>query len=344
MLIALRDLIHRRRRFAVSVVAVGVVFGIALILSGLSSAFDNESRRMVKAFNADTWVIASGSSGPFTSGQLLPVSVGGALDSSPGVSEWSPLLPTAGQVGAKDVNVVGVDLSVFSPKLDAGRVPTAPFEVIADESMGISVDEQFTLSDTTWTVVGRTSGLRYLAGIPAMFADIDDVRNVQLGGVPATRSFVVRGSLAESDLPEGTTSVTNRAAVADLDRPLTRAVQTIDAVRILLWVVAAGIIGSIMYLSVLERLRDIAVLKAIGSSTGSVLSGLALQAAVVAIAASLIAIVVALIIGPLMPMAVEIPGRSFFTLPLVALVIAGLASMVGARRAVQIDPALAFGG
>ena len=56
-------------------------------------------------------------------------------------------------------------------------------------------------------------------------------------------------------------------AVADLLRPLKVAVNSITIVAILLWVVAALIVGSVIYLSALERLRDFAVFKAIGVPT-----------------------------------------------------------------------------
>ena len=44
-------------------------------------------------------------------------------------------------------------------------------------------------------------------------------------------------------------------------------VSSVNLIRVLLWFVAAMIIGTMTYLSALERLRDMAVLKAIGAST-----------------------------------------------------------------------------
>lgn len=343
MLIALRDLQHRRRRFAVSIVAVGVVFGIALLLSGLSAAFGNEARRVVRSFDAEAWVVAEGNTGPFTSTRFIPGTTGAQLAALPGVTEVSPLLVSTGVVDGDNVNLVGFDLATFAPPITDGRTPSAAFEVLADRSLGSDVGDRLELGGATWTVVGRTSGLRYFAGVPVVFARFDDVRDVQIGGLDAASSFILRGDLPADLELDGLTLVGNDEAIDDLGRPLVSAVQTIDAIRVLLWIVAAGIIGSIMYLSVLERIRDIAVLKAIGSSTRSVLTGMAMQAVLVGVAASVIALVVAVALGPSFPMAVEIPSGAVLALPLVALVIAGLASLVGIRRAVSVDPALAFG-
>ena len=43
----------------------------------------------------------------------------------------------------------------------------------------------------------------------------------------------------------------------DLKRPLANAITTIDLLRFFLWVVAAAIVGSVLYVSALERSRDL---------------------------------------------------------------------------------------
>ena len=58
---------------------------------------------------------------------------------------------------------------------------------------------------------------------------------------------------------------------------------SITIMAVLLWVVAALIVGSVIYLSALERLRDFAVFKAIGVPTRTSLAGLAMQAIIVAL-------------------------------------------------------------
>ena len=69
--IALRDLQMRRRRFIVAVIAVGLVFGITLLLDGFVASLSNEVDRTVRAFHADSWLVPAGSSGPFTPDHLV---------------------------------------------------------------------------------------------------------------------------------------------------------------------------------------------------------------------------------------------------------------------------------
>lgn len=112
----------------------------------------------------------------------------------------------------------------------------------------------------------------------------------------------------------------------------------------LLWVVAAMIVGSMIYMSALERTRDFAVFKAVGVPTRSILAGLAMQAIIVAVLAALLGGVLSVLLGPLFPMRVDIPRIAFVLLPVVAVTIGVLASLAGLRRAVVVDPAVAFGG
>jgi putative ABC transport system permease protein len=45
-----------------------------------------------------------------------------------------------------------------------------------------------------------------------------------------------------------------------------------------------------------------------------------------------------------MDLAVEVPASAYIALPIVAVVVGLIASLFGLRRAVTVDPALAFGG
>ena len=99
-----------------------------------------------------------------------------------------------------------------------------------------------------------------------------------------------------------------------------------------------------VYLSALERTRDFAVFKAIGVPTRSIMSGLALQAVVVTLFAAVTGLILSKFLAPLFPMIVEVPLIAYLALPVLAVVIGLLASVAGLRRAVRVDPALAFGG
>jgi putative ABC transport system permease protein len=115
-------------------------------------------------------------------------------------------------------------------------------------------------------------------------------------------------------------------------------------VAVLLWIVAALIVGAVVYLSALERMRDFAVFKAIGVPTRSVLAGLVLQAIVVAILAAAFGAALSRLLAPLFPMNVVVPAPAYALLAVIAVGIGLVASAAAVRRAASVDPALAFGG
>ena len=100
---------------------------------------------------------------------------------------------------------------------------------------------------------------------------------------------------------------------------MTAAVAAITFIAVLLWIVAALIVGSVIYLSALERVRDFAVFKAVGVSTRSVLGGLALQAVIVAVVAALLGAVLSFVLAPTFPMLVVVPASAFLLLPVIAI-------------------------
>jgi putative ABC transport system permease protein len=181
-----------------------------------------------------------------------------------------------------------------------------------------------------------------MAKIPNIFMTTEGVQRLAYNGQPVISSIAIEGTPRQ--LPEGYQVVDRAVGLSDMLRPLKVAWSSLTIVAGLLWIVAVLIVGSVVYLSALERLRDFAVFKAIGVPTRSVLAGLALQAVVVALLAAAVGVILVQVLAPLFPMTVVVPMTAYLTLPAIAVAIGLLASVAGLRRAVAVDPALAFGG
>ena len=124
--------------------------------------------------------------------------------------------------------------------------------------------------------------------------------------------------------------------------PIESAVSSIDLIRILLWFVAAIVMGAVIYLTALERERDFAVLKAVGASGPSLGVGLAIQAAVIALMAAALGALVAKLIEPSFPLPVKIPGSALITVPALAVAVGLVSALAGVRKVNRTDPAEAF--
>lgn len=340
-LITLRDLQWRRRRFAIAVVATGVVFALALLLSGVSTSFDNEIRRTVRSFHADAWLITRGGYGPFTGPTAFAASRVAEVRLSPGVARADPvaiLRATTTTPSTRNVNVIGVAPGgVGAPAGQRLGQRTA----VADASLGLDTGDALDLNGTRFRVVAVSKGLTYFAGIPNVTVSLADAQLLGFGGARLATAIVTEGTPSSS--PPGLSVLSNRDVERDLARPVHQAKQTISLIRWLLWAVAAGIIAAMVYLSALERSRDFAVLKAIGLSSHGVLAGLVLQAVLLAFASAVLAIGLEFAMAPASALSVEVSAVDFLLLPIVALVVGVLASLLALRRAVSVDPALAFG-
>ena len=130
----------------------------------------------------------------------------------------------------------------------------------------------------------------------------------------------------------------------DLRTPVKNAISTIGAIRVLMWLVAALIIGAVAYLSAIDRVRDFAVLKAVGGSSRTLAMSLMLQSVLAALLAALFAVGLARLMKPAVTVPVVFQGSAVLLLLAVAAIVGMLSSLVALRRAVAVDPALAFGG
>lgn len=342
----LRDLQWRLRRFLIAVAATSLVFAMTLVLAGLSNAFDHEARRTVDTIGADTWVMREGVHGPFRSFAALTVAETDAVAQAPGVERADPvlLLHQAVQLDkVVEVNVLGYRQGgLGEPAVERGRLPEALGEVVADETLGLAVGDSVPMGPVRLTVVGTVHDMTITAGQPIVFARIEDA-SLLLGGREVVANAVLTRGVPTS-LPPALTASSADTVVYELVLPLEKGVQSIERTQWLLWVVAALIVGSVIYLSALERVREFAVLKAIGWTSRDLLSGLAAQAVLVALASALLATLLSGLLAKAFPLDVVVPRSATLVLPVVAVVVGLLACVGGLRRAVTVDPALAFGG
>lgn len=345
--VTLRDLQWRRRRFVIAIVGTSLVFAMTLVLTGLSNGFRVEAHDTVDSLGFDGYLVKSGPAGPFIGSPPFPQTEVANAARLPGVTAAVPLVYTATTVpdgdSSRNVNVFGAPPDgPGMPAIVTGRAPSNPDEAAVSSTLGSKVGDNLEIGSRATRIVGIVTDSTALAGQPNVFLTVDGAQRMGYGGQPIVTSIGIRGTPAQ--VPAGYRVIDRAGAVADLLRPMTAAISAITMIAALLWLVAALIVGSVIYLSALERTRDFAVLKAVGVSTRSVLAGLCLQAVIVAVVAAALGGVLSLVLVPVFPMRVVVPTSAFLLLPVVGVVIGLLASGAGMRRAVTIDPALAFGG
>lgn len=339
--VGVKDLLYRRWRFVVSMLATSIAFALALVLAGVAEHLGLETKRVVALFGADSFVVSTGGSGPFSTTHLLSTAVADELRADPGVFRADPFIQARDTLKGRDVNVLGLTLGGAGwPRVRSGRLPLASGEVVIDSTLRYRLGDTVALGSWTAQVVGTSSETTYYFGMPTVFGVISDVQRGFLAGQPYATAIAVRGEPVA--IPPGARQFTPRQAVIDLDRPQRESLQTIQIINLLLWLMAGGVIASMLYLSVLERRIDLATCKAIGVSNITLFGGLALQGVVLALAASCTGAVLASLLAPLFPFTIEIPGSAYIALFVAGNAVGLLAALIGLRRTSHIDPALAF--
>lgn len=343
LIAALRDLQWRKRRFVIAIVGTGLVFAMTLVLTGLANGFRVEAVRTVDSLGLDSFLVKAGATGPFLGSAAFPatrLAIPGAEIAVPLVY-GSATTPEAGS--ARSVNVFGApEPGPGMPAVAAGRPPSEAHEAAVSSTMRRPIGSTVEVGSRNLQIVGIIDDSTALAGQPNVFLTVAGAQKLLFSGQSLISSIGLRG--VPERAPSGYLLVTRAGGVDDLLRALSGARRAMTLMAGLLWVVAALIVGSMIYMSALERTRDFAVFKAVGVPTRSILAGLAMQAVIVAVLAAALGGVLSILLGPLFPMRVDIPRAAFLLLPAIAVTIGVLASIAGLRRAVVVDPALAFGG
>ena len=270
LIAALRDMQWRRRRFVIAILSTSIIFAMTLVLTGLANGFRVEADKTVDSLGVDVFLVKAGASGPFVGATpFAPVELR-RVAAAPGVDAAAPLAYAGGTATLGDttrnVDIFGApEHGPGMPAVSEGRPPSTPDEVAVSSTLGRQIGDDVEIASRTLRIVGIVENSTALANLPNVFLTTQGAQQLVYGGQPLVSSIGIRGTLEQA--PAVTAPSTEQGAVDDLLRPLKVAVNSITIVAVLLWVVAALVVGSVIYLSALERLRDFAVFKAIGVST-----------------------------------------------------------------------------
>jgi putative ABC transport system permease protein len=331
----LRDLQHRRTRVLVVAVLMAVVLTLLFIMNGLVVQFRFEPVSATeRAAGGSGWVVSQSSTGPLTS----PTPI--AVESIAGV-DGEPILVTIGSLNGSRATVIGRSSFDAQPRLVEGRRPEGGGELVVDDSAGYAVGERVELGETTATVVGLTDDATSLAGVPMAFTTLDFAQKSLTDG-----RRVVTGALVDerpADVPPGLKYLTPDEVAADGLVPLENAISSVSLVRALLWLIALIIIAAVIYITALERTRDVAVLKAVGAANRALGLSLIGQGVIMAVLATLLAAVLQVVVAPAFPMTVRVTQAVFWQILIGSVAVALVAGIAGARRVFSTEPAEAFG-
>ncbi|GAA2094933.1 FtsX-like permease family protein [Microlunatus panaciterrae] len=369
MRLAWRELRRQPSRFAIAAAILSLIAILLMFLGGLLDGLVGDATGPLQAQRADLVVYSAKSedtlgrsrigsatrsqversAGPAAVGGLGTVSLGARLDGR----------------GPRDL----VSISLYGYELAPQGLPVVPpatGEVIADDSLRA---EGIRAGDTIWLGPDRTpvtvigfDGTDTSYGSGTVWGSLRTWRQVLAANQPGlpfgaddTQALVIRldptqtGDLAASidAATGGDTHTLSIAAAADAIPGVQAQRSTFNQIIGVTVAIAIVVVALFFALLTVERTGRYGVLKAIGAGTGTLFAGVALQAVLVTVVASIIGVATTLMFGALIP-----PGSIPFRIRptrlagsvAVLLVAAVVGSAFSLRRVLRIDPAAAIGG
>jgi putative ABC transport system permease protein len=372
--LALRELAFARGRFALMGLVVALIALLVVLLNGLSVGLVNDGvsglqRMPVTAF-AFQQDVAKDSA---FSRSVVDTGAVGTWARRPGVADAAPFGNTL--VNTRSNRGVEIDLALFGvqtgsfldPRVAEGKRLAEEGEVVLSRTaaeQGIAVGDTLRLepAGTPLQVVGiladqHTYGhvdvgylpLRSWQRIAAGLRPGDPVPDHVYSQITAVAIRAEKGKqvdLAAGDRAAGTSAMTLEESFG-ASPGYTAETSTLLLIQVFLYLISALVVGAFFTVLTIQRKHEIAIVRALGASTGYLLRDSILQSFLLLVVSAAVGIAlgvaagVALASSP-MPFALDAGSIAVATLLLLALGLAGAA--IAVVRIARVDPLTALGG
>ncbi len=346
MFVAVRDLKFARGRFALMGGVVALITLLVVLLSGLTAGLARENTSALLALPGDEVVFAAPAEGqsPSFAQSQVPDGAARLWAGTPGVERVEPLQIRTSRltVGERSATVAAFavpDRSTLPPaEVPAGQV-LLPEDLAAD--LGVRVGEEVEVAGHA-VEIGAIAGDDAYSHLPVAWLP---------GGLDGSATVLV---LTTDDLSDAAAAATDAAAGTETV-PLADSVQALPSfssengslqlMRGLLLVISALVIGAFFTVWTVQRRGEIAVLKAVGASTGYLLRDALGQALVLLLLGTVVGAGAATGLGALaagvVPFVLDV---ATVAVPVLLLVLLGLlGAAVSLRQIVSVDPLTALG-
>ncbi|MFJ5175622.1 ABC transporter permease [Streptomyces griseoviridis] len=358
MFVAWRDLRFAKGRFALMGTVIVLITLLVGLLSGLTAGLGRQNVSAITSLPADAIAFQAPGGGQSLSfaDSTVTERQWRLWSAAPGVESAEPLgiTTTRATAGGRStgVSAFGVEPgSRLAPHGDAITDRAVVLSTAAAEGLGVRAGDSVTLAGRRLTVAA-VQGDAHFSHTPVIWTSLDTWRRTAPpgGGTGPTATVIALDTTASAD----TAAVDDRAG--------TRTVATGDSLsaigsyasengslqlmRGFLFAISALVIGAFFTVWTIQRSGDVAVLKALGASTGGLLKDALGQAVVLLVGGTLIgtgtaAAVGAVLSGGAVPFVLT-PGTVL--VPAVVIILLGvLGAALSVRRITSVDPLTALG-
>lgn len=377
MNLAFRDVRHNLFRFLLTCLGLGLLMTVVLAMMGIYNGLVADALNIVKAPQADLWVVEAETQGPFAEASKVPGDTRDAVARLHGVAQAGSITYQAVEAPFEGATlrlyVIGYERGhLGGPQaITQGRgLQASHFELVADAKTGLVPGDTLMLGRNRFTVVGLVRDTMNSGGDPAVFLTLADAQVLQTQlAPPAARVQAARGASATGGATVAAVIArlapnVDAQSVAHTVRQwkhlsaLTQGEQediliksVVDKARKqiglflgILLTVSAVVIALIIYTMTMEKLKQIATLKLIGAPDRVIIGLIVQQSLALGAVGLMLGLGLILTVKDYFPRRVLLEPVNALALTGIILVVCVLASGLGVRAALKVDPATALGG
>ncbi|WP_432139597.1 ABC transporter permease [Streptomyces sp. bgisy154] len=358
MFVAWRDLKFAKGRFALMGTVIVLITLLVGLLSGLTAGLGRQNVSAITGLPADR--IAFQAPG---GGQDLSYANSSVTErqwrqwsAAPGVESAEPLgitttKATAGERSA-GVSAFGVESgSRLAPEADRIGGGAVVLSTAAADDLGVRAGDALTLAGLRLTVAA-VAGDAHFSHTPVIWTGLDTWQRIAppAGGTTGLRATVIvldttaGAEVAATDRLVGTRTVSVGESLSAIGS-YTSENGSLQLMRGFLFAISALVIGAFFTVWTIQRSGDVAVLKALGASTASLLKDALGQAVVLLAGGTLLGTGLAVTVGAVVSGSVPFlltPGTVL--VPAAVIVLLGvLGAALSIRRITSVDPLTALG-
>lgn len=379
MFLALRELRFARARFGLMGGVIALIAVLMVLLSGLSSGLVNDGVSGLKRMPATAFAFNEGTKTDNAfSRSVVDGTQAETWRSQPGVQD-ATLLGTSivnGETGdgtQVDLSLFGIESGSFlEPSIGEGRAVAAADEIVVSPTArdeGIDLGTVVTLDriGVELRVVGFTDGQATFGHVGIAYLPLDTWQLIASGqaapGAPTearteavsfdTASAVALRAAEGADLD----FAAGDAAASTVTSTLTESfnaspgysaeTMTLQMIQVFLYAICALVVGAFFTVWTIQRRHELAVLRALGASTGYLLRDGLLQAVIILVVSTAVGVAAgvgmgALMAGTAMPFALEPAPVALASVLTVGMGLIGAALAI--VRISRVDPLAALGG
>jgi len=358
------NLVHRPIRSLISIIAIALEVTLILLIVGLALGLLNDSRQRQAGIGADVIVMPPGSSFIVgLTGAPMSLKVGDILGRLPHVTTVAPVVTTVSTAGALEV-IAGIDRNSYERlsgpfQFVSGRAFQSADECMVDDlyarARHVRVGDTIEILNNKFRVAGIVEpgkGARKFVQINALqdligaqgkatifYLKLDDPANAdavvnEIRGVPGMEKYVASSMAYYLSM-----MTTSRYPGVS---------QFIDFVIVISVIIGFLVIFQAMYTAVMERTREIGILKSMGASKFYIVNVILRETVLLAIGGIIVGVLFSLAaragIDHRSTLRVVVTGGWIAKATLIAIAGAILGALYPAVKAAQKDPieALAY--